>query len=277
MTLTYVPNFFDILPMYMVVLAMLPLVVVVAQQDRRIAAMLLIAVWAVAATGALDLPAQPWLSREGLRKTWFFNPFSWQLIFFTGFAFMRGWLPAPTIDRRLMLACVGFVLLSVPLAWWPAIESSETLMAWSSQIAPLATKTHFGVLRFMHFLALAYIAYAAAGEQGKRLSGPVADVCRQLGQQSLAVFMSGLVLSFVASIVLNMSGRGFLAVAAVNLGGIGVLIVIARIVAWFKSSPWLGERKPAVEAPVPAVGLPPVVTSPTLAAEQPMARTAAAA
>jgi hypothetical protein len=251
-TLRFVPNFFDILPMYLVVLAMLPLVVALANWDKRILTMTLLVLWAIAGTGALDLPARSWTPLAGTPyKTWFFNPFSWQIIFFSGFAFMMGWLPSPPRNKLLVALSMTFVILSVPLAWWPVIEASPQLLQWSDAIAPLTDKTHFGVLRFVHFLALAYLAFVAAGENGARLTGPVADVLRRLGQQSLAIFLSGMVLSFVASVLLNVTGRGVIATAVMNLGGIGVLIIIARGVTWFKSSPWTKEPAQAA-GPAPS-------------------------
>lgn len=243
MTLTFVPNFFDILPMYLVILAMLPLVMALAGLDKRVLTMVLLVVWAAVGTGLFDLTSEPWSAGTANAKTWFFNPFAWQIVFFTGFAFMRGWLPPPPVDRRLVALATTVVVLSVPLSWQVALDASETLAGWHAALAPLIGKTRFGVLRYVHFLSLAYLAYVAVGENGARIRGPVADQLRRLGQQSLAVFMSGLVLSFVASIILNLVDRSFLSVAVVNLGGIAVLMTIARVVAWFKSSPWLGDGR----------------------------------
>jgi hypothetical protein len=239
MTLRFVPNFFDILPMYLIVLAMLPLVMLIAGQDRRVLTMVLALLWATAATGTLDLPALSWTPDDGSpAKTWFFNPFSWQILFFTGFAFMLGWLPPPPVSRLLLTASAAFVIISIPLAWWPGIEASPLLLSWTEAIAPLTSKTRFGLFRFLHFLSLAYLAYVAVGAGGSRLAGPIVDALCRLGQQSLAIFLSGMVLSFIASVALNLIGRSFLATAMINLGGVGILIVIARTVTWFKSSPW---------------------------------------
>ena len=241
LTLNFVPNFFDILPMYLVILAMMPFVVALAQRDLRLTAMALIVLWAIAGSGALDLPAEPW--SNAATKTWFFNPFGWQLIFFTGFAFMMGWLPPPPVNGTLLAAALAVIVISMPLTWWPGIEASETLQAWHNAVAPFANKTRFGILRYVHFLALAYVAYIMAGEKGANLSGPLVEILRRLGQQSLAIFMTGLSLSFVASVLLNFTGRSALAVAVINLGGLGVLVVVARAVTWFKSSPWAGDKK----------------------------------
>ncbi len=238
LTLTFVPHYFDILPMYLIILALLPALVALVQIDRTLAALGVCALWLVAASGKLDLPAELWNIGTPDAKTWFFNPFSWQLIFFAGFAFMRGWLPAPPVDRRLIQVAVAVVSLSIPLSWQVAHERSETLAAWHGALAPLIDKTHFGLLRFVHFLALAYLAFVLAGENGVHLTGRVVDWARRLGQQSLAVFMGGLVLSFVASVILSLTGRGIFPAALVNGGGIVTLYGLARIVTWFKASPW---------------------------------------
>lgn len=242
LSLTFVPHFFDILPMYLVILALLPFAVLAADFHRGLAVGVVVALWLVSSTGLFDLPAEPWSIGTPAAKTWFFNPFSWQLIFFAGFGFMRGWIPAPPVDRRLICICAGFAVLSIPLSWRPALEWFPLLREGRAWIEPAIDKTHFGILRLAHFLCLAYLAYVAAGEHGSRLSGRLVDILRQLGQQSLAVFMAGLALSFVASIALNVMGRGLVAVAVVNVGGIGVLVLVARMVAWFKSLPWQHER-----------------------------------
>ncbi len=237
LTLRWVPHYFDILPMYLVVLCMLPIVMALSRFGKAHIAAFVALTWLCASFGLLALPAEPWTSRE-----WFFDPFAWQLVFFTGFAFMSGWLPAPPVDKRAVKAAIAIVLLSIPFAWAPLNDSFTFLQDARAALAPLTDKTRFGVLRFVHFLALAYLAFVTAGEAGRNLRGPVAELLRQLGQQSLAIFMSGLVLSFVASTVLNLLGRNIWSVPLVNLGGIALLIGIARATAFFKSAPW---SKPA--------------------------------
>lgn len=116
LTLTYVPNYFDILPMYIVILAMMPLVMALAHFSPRAAIVGCLLLWAavsqpwiavldVPVFQGLNLPAEPWSER-----TWFFNPFAWQLIFFTGFAFMRGWIPAPPVRRELVWLSIAVVI-----------------------------------------------------------------------------------------------------------------------------------------------------------------------
>ena len=78
---------------------------------------------------------------------------------------------------------------------------------------------------------------------------------RRLGQQSLAIFMTGLFLALLAGAALFVTGRGFASVALVNMTGIGLLIAVAKAVSYFKSSPW---SRPAVTKPKPE---PAIVTS----------------
>lgn len=241
LTLTWVPNYFDILPMYLVILLLLPVVVGLREISRYHAVLFVGLTWAIASSGLLELPAEPWSSRP-----WYFNPLCWQLIFFTGFAFMSGWIPPPPVDRRLIALAVVFVGVAVPLTWWPLVEHFEIFSHARDWLAPALDKTRFGILRYLHFLSLAYLAYVAVGEGGRQLTGAGVEVLRLLGQQSLAVFMSGLVLSFSASAVLNVTGRGAFFVAVVNLAGIAALIGLARVTAWFKAQPW---QKPAAARP----------------------------
>ena len=46
----------------------------------------------------------------------------------------------------------------VPLNWQPLWSRWEWLDQFSLLFVPLKDKTHFGILRYLHFLALAYLA-----------------------------------------------------------------------------------------------------------------------
>ena len=252
-TLTYVPNYFDILPMYLVILALIPVMMALARVDARLALVASLALWA-AATAGLNLPAELWFTTASDRP-WFFNPFAWQLVFFTGFALMAGWLPSPPVHRWLVWLAAGIVVLSVPFAWGKIIGQVEAIRDLRQAAAPLFDKTDFGILRYVHFLALAYLAWVAVGPRGARLQrgGWVEDVialiCR-VGQQSLAVFAASMVLARVLGAVLDLAGGGALAALAVNLTGFALIIGVARLAAYFKSQPWkTAVARPATAAP----------------------------
>jgi hypothetical protein len=202
LTLTYVPGLFDILPMYLAILAMVPAVMAAQRLGGRWAVFALIGgTWGAAnlagwawrvreappgdGIGALahslgealmwmNLPSYPWGE-----ATWFFNPFGWQLVFFTGFGFGMGWIPAPPVRRWLVLLAVAVLLGSLPIAWHklyayetgylPGAWGGTTLWDLREALGPLYWKTWQGIGRYAHFLALAYLAWAAVGPGGARL------------------------------------------------------------------------------------------------------------
>ncbi len=170
-TLTYVPNYFDILPMYLVILAMIPLMMALSRISLwAVAAVLACSGWwptqTCSALTPIAFPAEPWSERQ-----WFFNPFGWQLVFFTGFALMIGWIKPPPVDRRLVVAAVAIVVLTIPFAWYRSLQTFPDLRVVSEVLQPFTAKTSFGILRYVHFLALAYVAWVAVGPMGARISG----------------------------------------------------------------------------------------------------------
>lgn len=233
LTLTYVPNYFDILPMYIVILALMPVMIFASKIHQLVPFFLMTAMWLATQFGLTGLPAEPWSDRP-----WFFDPFGWQLLFFTGFFLMRGTLPAPGYDRRLMALAVILVVVTVPFAWVRFQEVHPFFQVAAARIVPLTDKTDFGLLRFVHFLALCYIAVHLVGKKGSRLRGPIVRVLTVVGQQSLAVFITGMVVAQPIGIALDHAGRTVSAEAIGNLFGFATLIGAAYLVRWFKSSPW---------------------------------------
>ena len=245
-TLTYVPNYFDILPMYLVVLAMMPLVVACHKAHPILALLLVFGVWFGAQLDVFALPAEPWSARE-----WFFNPFGWQLVFFTGFAFMSGWLPTPPRHRLLTIFAAAVVLVIIPLAYYRITRELPQVREWRTEYKILIAKTDFGLLRYVHFLALAYLCWVAVGEAGRRILPPqtggiAAEIWRRMlaiimkvGQQSLAVFITSMFTARLLGVALDTLGRSFyINQVVVNMAGFAILIAVAFGVGWFKSQPW---------------------------------------
>lgn len=264
MTLTWVPNYFDILPMYMVVLAMMPLVMGLARVHVGLVFAFMLIVWLFAqeslwGAANLSFPAEPWSDRR-----WFFNPFGWQLVFFTGFAFMRGWLPKPPVCGLLIVAAAAVVIANVPLSnigvravaqdWFFATETGNPVIDARIALKPLIDKSDFGLFRFLQFLSLAYLAWVIAGDNGDnllargrgqlaRIWGHLLSMILKVGQQSLAVFVVSMFIARIMGFCMDMMGRDILTTLFVNLTGALVLVVTAYGAGWFKSTPW--KRKNA--------------------------------
>jgi len=279
-TLTYVPNYFDILPMYMIVLLLMPVFMALSRVSLPLLAVVSITIWLFAQQALLEslglgawylaFPAEPWSDR-----TWFFNPFGWQLIFFTGFAFMRGWIPAPPVRPWLIglalaivimnffVSNIGFRFFQLGLLkdiYVTLTDCTETgfgacnpAFDWRQANGAWFDKTDFAILRYVHFLALAYLAWTAAGTHGHRLvavgQGAVARIWDEMvaivmkvGQQSLAVFVFSMVLARINGYLLDVIGRNGFTWALINLTGAGLLIACAYGAGWFKSQPWKVRR-----------------------------------
>lgn len=252
LTLTYVPNYFDILPMYIAVLAMMPLVIALSRIHLALVAVLVLGLWFAANVAGLRFPAEPNSARP-----WFFNPFAWQLVFFTGFAFMSGWLKAPPIDRRLVWLALAIVLVSIPFAYFRIINLVPEIRDWRKANDVLINKSNFGILRYIHFLALAYLAVALVGPKGARISAGPANptlartwakllpVITTVGQQSLAVFVFSMFYAVLLTALFDVVGRNLISMIWVNLLGAAGIAAVAYIAQWFKAKPWAKKEAKA--------------------------------
>jgi len=269
LTLTYVPNYFDILPMYLVILAMMPIVMALSRINLWLTGAVVIAVWLFAQHRILDsvgaghlalsLPAEPWSDRR-----WFFNPFGWQLVFFTGFAFMIGWIPKPPVNKWLIGVAALIVIANIPLSnigvrainreWFGLVLDGNPVIDWRVDNRIWITKSDFGLFRYIQFLSLAYLSWVLVGVGGARLivqgTGTAAriwdriiTILMKIGQQSLAVFVFSMVLARFNGFWLDQWGRDATwHTILVNLVGVGLLVAVAYGVGWIKSQPWRVAR-----------------------------------
>jgi hypothetical protein len=219
--------------MYLVVLAMVPLVMALAAVRPALALAFCVLVYLAQWVLGIDFPAEWWSDRP-----WFFNPFGWQLLFFTGFAFASGWLPEPPRRRWLFWLALAWVVLMVPLSWQPLWSSSAWLDRFSLQLVPWKDKTDFGVLRYLHFLALAYLALWLVNPRPELTRGRLAAPVVLVGSQSLAVFLWSMSLAFAFGVLLDLVGRSWLTVTLANLVGFATLVAVAALVALVRAQPW---------------------------------------
>jgi hypothetical protein len=237
-TLHYVPNYFDILPMYLVVMLWVPVVWVLSRLHVALTVTFPLGLYLAMWMFDLDLPAHP---RNDL--TWFFNPFGWQLLFFTGFAFGSGWIRPPDANKGLIRLCAVFIVLVIPLAHEPTYRSIALLEEWRGQLQPWLDKSRYGPLRWFHFMALAYLVTSLFKARETWLTTRLSGLVAGMGRQSLPMFLVGMTLSYVAGMVLDQLGHGIVSLLAVNLGGIMLMILAAQGYAWLDSKPWKAPSK----------------------------------
>ena len=236
-TLTYVPHYFDILPMYMAVLAMVPAVMALARLGPAAPLAACITLYLAQLALGWDLPAEWWSDRP-----WFFNPFAWQLLFFSGFAFATGWLPAPAPRRWLLWLALAFVVLLIPVSFRPLW--AEVGWLESDQPQPGA------IGRQDPFRPPAPVAFPGAGLSCPRgrpawpwlLATRGARALATVGQQALPVFLWSMCFAQALGMALDQYGRGPLNVLAANLVGLLSLLGVAHLARLMKSQPWRHRR-----------------------------------
>jgi hypothetical protein len=67
----------------------------------------------------------------------------------------------------------------------------------------------------------------------------------KVGQQSLAIFLFSMVFARILGFAFDILGRDGWVVPIGNLLGFATLIIVAYLVAWFKSQPWRNQGKVA--------------------------------
>jgi len=252
-TLTWQPDYLDILPMYLVILALVPVMMALRRIHAALPFLLAGLLYALVWTEGLNLPGNPWNGAG-----WFLNPFAWQLVFFIGFFIGMKWLPVPRLgDPGLMLATAGFLILSVPLSFWGILEHWPAAQALRDLIVPAAEKSNLHILRVLHFLALAYLVLSLIEPWRQRLDRGAGRLLILIGRQSLATFLASVVLARLAGTAADMLGRSESVVALLNLTGFALILAVAVAVGWFKSAPW---AKPAPKPETPPQENEPVAT-----------------
>ncbi len=230
--LRYQPSFLNILPLYIVLLAMFALAMPLMRRAWLMLGLSL-ALYLLARRFGWSLPA--WQGDSG----WFFNPLAWQVLFFIGCAMgyrPPGGAPVAIPYRRwVALLCgaqllVGLVLVLLLYFLWDAAQG--WLPGDFLEFAASIDKTSLHPLRLVSMLSLTYLVAHFVRREAAWLQARWAAPFVLMGQQALPVFCSGIALSFLGRVALEMSDRAPMQIA-VNLLGTGLLVAIAALTAWY--------------------------------------------
>jgi hypothetical protein len=234
--LLFQPAFMDILPIYIVLLGVLPVILVAFRASARIALAFSFALWlAVQVLPDINLPSYP-----GPDTSWYFNPFAWQFLFFLG-AFL-GWRGISSsrwrVDRLFIGAVIAIVAASfvIHLSWIIHWFYDPIPPILYSTLDPLSNKTELSWLRLINILALAVLVVRFVGPRDSWLQHRAAYPFILCGRHSLHVFCLGILLAIIARMVLNEFYGGIAAQAAVTAAGIGIMICVAWLMDWVRAN-----------------------------------------
>jgi len=232
-SLRYVPAFFDILPMYVVMLALIAPAMLLARRSSTAVLAVSALAWLTMQLAPIHFPGNPVTGAE-----WYFNPFAWQFLFFIGFGLGLGWLKAPPRgDRPLFWLCAAGLAASVPLTFWGAAGIAPWQDAVHAVIYPANAITILAPARLLHFLALAYVCYSLVDPTASWLQSPRLNPLYRVGRNSFGCFLAGLGLSMFGGVAIDRLGMTWAVAHAVNIAGILLLLAAAATIDRFKRRP----------------------------------------
>lgn len=192
----YQLGYFNILPLYVVLLATLPLMLWIAVRDLRILVGLSVALYLATQIYQLHMPAFP------DEYAWYFNPFAWQLLFISGLVLgvmrLRGrFVPYHPIAFGLAVAYLVFS------AVWMIFSLGGTL---TNNLVPswldTLRKANLAPVRLLHLFALGYVlVHSRAWVWLVRISAKD-PLLTTLGRNSLPVFVTASFASMVGYVIL---------------------------------------------------------------------------
>jgi len=234
--LQYQPQFLDILPIYMILLGVFPVVLLLLQRCLPLPLILSGALYLL----TLRFGWQPHSYPDN--EAWFFNPLAWQFLFVIGatagysqhsrwvFPGQGSWLP-----KLAIAITVAIGIVSISWTIHGAYDAFPGLLL--RELSPLvADKSNLAPLRLISFLALAVTVAHFVGRDSGVLRWRVAQLIIRCGQHSLQVFCLGIVLSVLGYILLTFFRDDVLTQLGIDLAGIVAMMGIAVLLTWYKAN-----------------------------------------
>jgi hypothetical protein len=214
------PEYLDILPLYIVLLAIFPLIYACARLNLWLtlagSALLWLASWHFP---WLDLTS--WPDNEG----WYFDPFSWQFLFTIGIAH------AVVLQRREALPRYGWLVALCLVFLLFAFLETAPFRIWhlpNLRLFPLEApdKSRLNPLRLLDIEALFYVTMSSGLIRRIATSSWLRPL-EACGRHSLYIFATGCALAMIARMAMRTIGFDWPMQVAVNGIGIAVQCLLA--------------------------------------------------
>jgi len=234
--LTHQLGYFNILPLYVVLVACAPLIAVCARYTPWLLLPASAALYIVTLSTGINLPSWP---QAG---TWFLNPMAWQFIYVLGFL-LAGKDGIGGIGRRyrkiFFFMGLPIVVLGVVIAVTHFSPQPDSVP--SPKLFFIFDKTFLSPARLIDILALTAVFAGCFPFLMRHFAVPV-RLCSMLGRHSLYVFCVASLLSLAGQIVRFAYGGAVVTDAIM----VSIGLAIMGIVAWL-SEQRDGARKSASE------------------------------
>jgi hypothetical protein len=232
----------DVLQLFIVLMAFFPIVLLGMIRRPNLTVVGSIALYLAARQFDWNLSSFP----EG---RWYFNPFSWQLLFVLGtwFALMgrrqmrtiRS-LQNITILRIAAVVYLVFALVVTMAGKFPQL--GEFIPASVLDLFLPNDKENLAPYRVLHFLAMAFLFTLMVPKNWRGLQWLVLQPVVKSGEEWLAVFCAGVFLSFAGHFVLITGPNSLAMHVLVSIAGCSIMAAVAYYVSWSKRQ----DFKPAL-------------------------------
>jgi hypothetical protein len=224
--LTYQLGYFDILPLYVVLMFLAPLIAIIDHYARRALLPLSLLLYLTVLMTEFNLSTWP------VEGRWFFNPLAWQLMFVLGFVMAAGNQATEWVSRRRLQARLLALPLLIAAFWVVRTEWTPDLSDWTRGTLFLTVdKTYLTPARVVHLLLLVtFVGGAFTILHG--YARPLTRLLSMLGRNSLHVFCVGSVLSLIGQFVRFASAGSLWVDFVVVVLGVLLLSLTAWVSEW---------------------------------------------
>ena len=224
--LSHQMGFFDILPLYVVIIAGAPLCVISDRIWKWLPLVLSVILYAAVLSTGVNLPTWP------VEGRWYFNPFAWQLVFVLGYMLADAKGPAAQLRRhKTALRWLGLAGVALGVAVGVTDYSPDPLLVPEPKLFFMFDKTFVTPARVLHLLALVALFNGLYHYIDGWLR-PLGRFLSMLGRNSLHVFCVGSLFALASQFGRFVLGGSIMVDTMVLLMGIITMGVTAWVVEW---------------------------------------------
>ncbi len=221
------PTYFDILPLYVFLLVLFPILYVLLSRSIMLGLAISAVPWVLVQFFPINFPTT---NGHG----WHFNPLAWQFLLALGMAAAlkskRGEMQASTL---LVVLAAAVLLISVALRapWtrWPLNIGMAPISL--EPYGALMTKSTLGPVRLLHFVSFGYLLIVLLHPREAWLKIGAARIISDAGRNSLEVFCVGVILAVLSGALVTAVGKGAIVESWVTTVGVGVLLLFGIAIA----------------------------------------------
>lgn len=225
--LTHQLGYFDILPLYVALMLVAPILAIVDRLTPRLLLPASFALYLASLVVPLTIPAWP------IEGQWFFNPLSWQFIFVLGLVLGRDrglgkWVREHIVAIRwvsLPIVIIGTIFVLTGGTWIDPTEVPEPKLLF---INGKTFATPIRVVQFLAMVAVMSIAYPYIA----RVVPSAVGFLAMLGRNSLEVFCAASILSLVCQILRYVLPDGVWLDTLLLMAGVALMGIVAWLTEW---------------------------------------------